>query len=47
MSACLPARSSVLPSVRMEQRGFYWTDFHEIFRAFFESLSRELSFIKI
>jgi hypothetical protein len=27
---CLSVRPSVRPSVRMEQLGFQWTDFHKI-----------------
>jgi hypothetical protein len=30
VSVCLDVRTSVRPSVRMEQLGTHWTDFHEI-----------------
>jgi hypothetical protein len=39
---------SVFPSVRTEQLGPHWTDFHEILQLrIFENLSENSSFIKI
>jgi hypothetical protein len=38
----------VCPSVRMEQLGSLWTDFHEILHRYFRKICLEnLSFIKI
>jgi len=41
--AMLVSRLSVRPSVRMEQLGSHWKDFHEIWylSIFFENLSRK------
>jgi hypothetical protein len=47
--SCLSVRPSIRLSVRIEQPGFHWTDFHEIFVfVYFSKICQEnSSFIKI